>query len=517
MSRWDHGYVTDVVYTTNFYRETTPAWLAPAALLLGHRPPETGRPFRYADLGCGNGFTALTVAATSPQAEVWAFDFNPAHIEAVRMFAASAGLANLHAVEASFAELAAMAPAALPAFDFIVSHGVLSWISPENRRLMLDTIRQRLRPGGLAYLSYNVAVGWAGMAPLRALMRMLLEHSDRRTDQAVPHILDTIDRLKAAGALFFQANPGLESRLKDMRQHDARYIAHEYLNQDWHPAMFAEIAAAMAECKCSYVGSATLTENIDAASMPAGMVPILAETEDMVARETLRDFASAQAFRRDIYRRGINTVSAGEHQAMIDAVAIAPTGAATPDPVTFGTPIGTVTGRPEIYRPILDRLQQGPLSVRALRDIPPLSERPVVEALQAVSLLVAGGYAHPVLPGGDTDAARRSARGMNLAIARNNRTGGDLPRLVMPLLGSAIQVDVVETLLVGELLEGRPAEAEALAGELPRLLARSGRTVQREGKAVTDPVEAGRIAAELVRQFLDQRVPVLRGLGVLDA
>ena len=146
MAGWDDGYVTDVAYTTNFYREITPAWLATTCLLLGQRPPDLTRPFRYADLGCGHGFTALVVAATCPQAEVWAFDFNPAHIEWANRLAAAAGLTNVRFVEASFAELAALPEAALPAFDFMVSHGVLSWISPENRRLMLDVIRQRLRP-----------------------------------------------------------------------------------------------------------------------------------------------------------------------------------------------------------------------------------------------------------------------------------------------------------------------------------------------------------------------------------
>ena len=81
MAGWDDGYVTDVVYTSSFYRETTPAWLAMSSLLLGHRPPDLTKSFAYADLGCGNGVSALTVAATSPQAEVHAFDFNPAHIE----------------------------------------------------------------------------------------------------------------------------------------------------------------------------------------------------------------------------------------------------------------------------------------------------------------------------------------------------------------------------------------------------------------------------------------------------
>jgi len=70
MSDWNSGYVTDTVYTNQFYRETTPSWLATAALLLGHRPPDLSRPFRYLDLGCAHGFSAITVAATCPQAEV---------------------------------------------------------------------------------------------------------------------------------------------------------------------------------------------------------------------------------------------------------------------------------------------------------------------------------------------------------------------------------------------------------------------------------------------------------------
>ena len=135
MASWDDGYVTDVGYTDHFHRETTPAWLAMAALLLGYRPPDLAKPFRYADLGCGNGLTALIVAATTPQAEVWAFDFNPAHIEAGRTMAAAAGLTNIRFEEASFAQIAAMPDDALPPFDFVVAHGVLTWLSPENTKL----------------------------------------------------------------------------------------------------------------------------------------------------------------------------------------------------------------------------------------------------------------------------------------------------------------------------------------------------------------------------------------------
>ena len=218
MPGWDDGYVTDVTYTTNFYREITPIWLATTCLLLGQRSPDLTRPFRYADLGCGHGFTALVVAAAHPQAEVWGFDFNPAHVEWASRLAEAAGLANAHFVETSFADLAARPEATLPPFDFMVAHGVLSWISAENRRLMLDVIRQRLRPGGLAYVSYNVTTGWAAMLPLRRLMWMLADANPARTDLAAAGTLDFIDRMRQAGALFFQGNPRVDSRLEDIRK-----------------------------------------------------------------------------------------------------------------------------------------------------------------------------------------------------------------------------------------------------------------------------------------------------------
>jgi SAM-dependent methyltransferase len=515
MAGWDDGYVTDVTYTTNYYREITPSWLATTCLLLGQRPPDLTRPFRYADLGCGHGFTALVVAATYPNAEVWAFDFNPAHIEWATRLAAQAELPNVRFVEASFADLAARPEAALPSFDFMVSHGVLSWISPENRRLMLDVVRQRLRPGGVTYVSYNVTTGWASMVPLRRLMCMLEEASPARTDVAATAILDFVERIRAAGALFFQANPTIETRLDDIRKQDARYIAHEYLNRDWHPLMFAEVAEAMAQTKCGFVGSATLSENVDALAAPASMLPLLTETTDRLLHETVRDFASAQAFRRDLYRRGLAPIPPTEHQEMLDALTIAPLGQTVPDPITFATPIGTVTGRTEIYRPLFDMLMQGPVSVRQAREAAPYAGRPLMDLLQAITLMIGGGYAHPVLPGGTTPPAQQAAARLNRAIAAANGHGAELFRLVAPLIGSALQVDLLETLIVGDLLEGRPADTDSLTASVMAGLDRSGRVMQREGKPVTDPAEKQTMAADVVQRFLDRRAPILRMLGVL--
>lgn len=292
MAQWGDGYITDLTYTSGFFRETTPGWLAMVALLRGYRTPDLTRPFRYVDLGCGNGFTAIVVAATLPQAEVWGFDFNPAHIEAASRLAAAADLPNVQFREASFAELAAQPDSALPGFDFVVCHGVLTHVSANNRGLLFGLIGRWLKPGGLAYLGYNVAVGWAAMAPVRALMRMLAAAPSGRAGE-LHGLPDPIVRLRAAGARFFRDNPALEARLDAMQRQDPRYLAHEYLGADWHPLMFADVADAMAGVKCGFIGSATLVENRDAMSVPPGCLALLEACADVRQQETLRDFARA--------------------------------------------------------------------------------------------------------------------------------------------------------------------------------------------------------------------------------
>jgi SAM-dependent methyltransferase len=516
MARWNEGYIADVAYTSQFYREMTPAWLGMAAVLLGHRPPDLTRPFRWAELGCGNGFTASVVAATCPRAEVWAFDFNPAHVETARLLATRAGLGNVTYREASFAELADATDASLPEFDFIVAHGVYSWIAPEHRRQVVSFVRQRLRPGGLFYNSYNDAVGWASMGPLRELMRLVTSAGRTRSDLAVTRIVALIDRLTEGQASFFTANPAIESRLRMLRTLDPRYLAHEYLNEHWHPQMVADVMAEMEEAKCDFIGSATLTDNIDATSIPPGMRSLMSETQDVALRETLRDFAGSQSFRRDIYRRGVTGLSTGEHLDMLDALTLA--GVAKPvrgeDGIEFSCLLGTVTGDRKLYGSLIDALATGPLTLRDARAMPGWAGKPLTELLQAFALLASGGFAHPVMPGGATGEGIAACRAFNRAIAGLNADGTSIANLASPVIGSAIPASLAETLIVGEALAGRDARPERLADALVAILARTGRKMQKDGAPVTDPGEVHRLASETVRAALDSRAELHRSLAI---
>ena len=517
MARWDHGYVTDVAYTTNAYQETMPSWLAACSVLLGYRPPDLAKPFRYADLGCGNGLSALIVAATNPHAEVWGFDFNPTHIENARAMAAQARLTNVFFEDVSFEALADRGlVSAGEAFDIIVSHGVLSWISLENRRHLTAIIGRRLRAGGLTYLSYNVATGWSGVEPMRLLMRQLAEADQRRTDQAAAGIFQVLDQLKAGGAGIFRAYPGLEARLEQMKAQDARYLAHEFLNRDWHPLMFAEVAEAMVETRTRYIGSATTIENIDAVAVPEGILPILANTADAAMKETIRDLASAKNFRRDLWRKGGEPLPVREHLALLDAMMLVWTGKTVDAEVTFPGPIGLVTGQPDFYRPLLDAIHDAPVTIAQLRALPALRDRQPGEFIQAALLLMGGGFANPTWAHYGQPQARDSSARLNAAIVDRLRVGIDLHRLAAPMVGSSLQIEVIEGLVIGRLLDGTAREPEALIDGVLNDVTQSGRSLLRNGRPISDPAETRVLVGETVRGVLARRLQLLRGMGVLD-
>jgi SAM-dependent methyltransferase len=524
MARWDHGYVTDVAYTTNAYQETMPSWLAACSVLLGYRPPDLTAPFRYADLGCGNGLSALIVAATNPQAEVWGFDFNPTHVENARVMAGWAKLTNVHFEDISFETLAQGDPDVPDNFDIIVSHGVLSWISLENRRHLTSIFGRRLRPGGLGYLSYNVSAGWSGVEPIRLLMRQLAEADQRRTDQSTGDIFQVMDQLRTGGAAFFRAHPGLEARLEQMKAQDPRYLAHEFLNRDWHPVMFSDVAEAMQDARTNYIGSATTMENIDAVAVPEGVLPVLAKTTDAAVRETIRDIASAKNFRRDLWRKGGETLPVQEHLAMLDAVTLAWTGRTAETDVTFTGPIGTVTGQPDFYFPLLEAIRDAPKTIAQLRALPSVRDRQPGEFVQAALLLMGGGFAHPMLPGagaaqrgsGGREKTRDGAARLNVAIINRLRMGVDLHRLAAPHIGSSVGIEVMEGLVIGQLLDGASRDPDALIDGVLNDVARSGRSLLRDGKPLANPADNRVLVGETVRSVLARRLPVLRSLGVID-
>lgn len=188
MNDWTSGYVAEIGYTYDFFHAMTPTRMGLAALSKGVQHPFGRETFSYCELGCGQGFTANVIAAANPHIDVHAMDFNPAHIAEARALAEQGGVQNVHFYERSFADFAG-SPGLPSEFDVIALHGILSWVSRDNQKLVYDFIAKHLKPGGVVYASFNTQPGWAAAMPMR---RILTDHAERGTGPLEKRIDDAI-------------------------------------------------------------------------------------------------------------------------------------------------------------------------------------------------------------------------------------------------------------------------------------------------------------------------------------
>ena len=135
------GYVTDTVYTWGFYGDMSPFNLNYIAMMHGFAPVDLDRQFSYLELGCGNGVSANIFAACHPAGQFHAVDLNPEHIDNARAMADGGMLSNIHVHNTPFGELDL---GALPMFDFIVLHGIYSWVAPKVRSEIIRIIKNKL-------------------------------------------------------------------------------------------------------------------------------------------------------------------------------------------------------------------------------------------------------------------------------------------------------------------------------------------------------------------------------------
>lgn len=238
MSDWTAGYVADIGYTFGYYTELNPLRVKLAFLNQGLVFPEVGT---ACELGFGQGLSANFHAAAS--VTHWhGTDFNPSQAGFAQELAAASG-ANAKLYDEAFAEFANRGD--LPDFDYIGLHGIWSWISDENRHVIVDFIRKKLKVGGVLYISYNTHPGWAAFAPMRHLMT---EHAEvlgaegRGIVSRIDGALVFAEKLMETNPAFSRANPLVGERLKKMKENNRHYLAHEYFNRDWHPMHFATMA-----------------------------------------------------------------------------------------------------------------------------------------------------------------------------------------------------------------------------------------------------------------------------------
>jgi ubiquinone/menaquinone biosynthesis C-methylase UbiE len=514
MTDWTQGYVSDLEYLPGFYVEQTPAHLDIACMLRAVEPPvRPGEPYTYCELGCGTGETAMAIAAANPEAEVWGFDFNPAHVARAIDLAAKGGLDNMHFVEASFEELSESDGFDLPQFDYVTLHGVWSWVSAENRHYITAFIRRHLKPGGVAYVTYNAQPGWAGVVPLQKFLSLMAALNPDRSDRKIAAAMNWATVFAEAGCSVFPQE--MMARIdKEKQAGNLAYLSHDYLNEHWSPCFHADVAGALSAAKLGYVGTANLFENFPDLAFTPRQREIIGSLPPQMA-ETARDFFTGAAFRRDIFCRGARAIPDNRLDRRIEEIRLAL--AVPPHAVTrkITIPLGEATMNEGFYGPALDALAEKPLTIGALRALEGTAAS-TAQPREILGMLVGSRQAVPLIRDAD-EAASGRVRAHNLALLDACAQGSRVTAaLAAAGTGSAMTVRLFDMLAYEAIAGGNaPTEVEALSEAMWTILDDRGDRLRHEGTQIEDPAENRRILREQADGIIDHALPIWRRLGVL--
>ncbi|HYC44154.1 MAG TPA: class I SAM-dependent methyltransferase [Burkholderiales bacterium] len=505
---WAEGYVVDIGYTHGYYRELAPSALRFVALLAGLEVARGEEPFTCYELGCGNGYSLTVHGAANPLGEFIGVDFNPTHIHNARQLAADGGVANVRFLEKSFGELLELD---LPDADIIELHGVWSWVGEEHRRQIVELIRRRLKPAGIAYVSYNCLPGLASVSPLQ---RLLVEHTELGAGERVERVrraLDFASRLDGAGAEFFRANPVAKVRLAGVADYDPRYIAHEYFNANWSLFYHADVARTLGSAKLGYAGSADYVQNFSQFVLKPEIAEIVAEVGDRAFAETLKDYASNQVFRKDVFTRGAPAADAAAREAILGSTRFALARPRSLCRLQGRTPVGEVTLQPESYAPVLDALARAPMTFDELAQAPETAGLGRTRLRQGVFGMAALGNVWPALPAAG-DAARRAAvRRLNEVLLRQKRPGAATTVLASPVVGAGVALGAVDRICFAT-----PQDEPGAIERAKRAVAAGGQKLVKDGQAVEPGRATDAAVEEQARFFFRELLPFYRQLGVID-
>lgn len=281
----------EVRYVGHAIEPTHPSRLAAGARLRGRPAPDPSTS-RVLEVGCGEGTNLVSIASSLPGADLVGIDLDPGSIERATATAAALGLGNVRFACADLLD----PPAELgTSFDFVVAHGVYSWVPEPVRDGLLALIAERLTADGVAFVSYNAMPG----SHVRLAVRELLLTTS-------PPALPPHERIERARAMLDDVVAGgvtggfaheLRAHAANLLSRGDHLVLHDELAPVNHGVWFDELHAHVARHGLAFLGDAHLASSQVPGNDPALHAVFDRLDGDLVARERQLDVARGRMYR----------------------------------------------------------------------------------------------------------------------------------------------------------------------------------------------------------------------------
>jgi methyltransferase-like protein/SAM-dependent methyltransferase len=291
-----------VPYPSLSYTQSHPDRLATLATLLGMHPPPVER-CRVLELGCASGGNLIPMAYGLPESEFVGIDYAARQVAEGQAAVAALGLENIALKHLDIMEV----DAGLGQFDYIIAHGIYSWVTDGVRDKILAVCRENLAPNGVAYVSYNTYPGWHMLNIARDMMlyhtREVAEPQERvaQARALLDFLADSVPVENSAYGSFLKMYAQfLKGEVESARPRDDSFLLHDELEEVNEPVYFYQFVEQAARHGLQYLAETELRTMVDSNFPPQVSATLCRMAQSAVELEQYMDFVRNRTFRQTL-------------------------------------------------------------------------------------------------------------------------------------------------------------------------------------------------------------------------
>jgi methyltransferase-like protein/cyclopropane fatty-acyl-phospholipid synthase-like methyltransferase len=289
------SYIYDIVeYDSHPYCQTYPENLYTIARLFNLNPTNFEEA-RVLELGCGGGWNIIPMAYSLPETEFTGIDLSKNQIEKAQKYVNDIGLENISFEHKSILDI----DNTIGHFDYIICHGVYSWVPKNVQEKIFAILRDNLTDNGIGHISYNTLPGWNIVKSFRDMMLYhiaLFDSHEEKAEQARSLLNFVTETLKEDTSSYSEL---LRNEVEMLSSRSDSYLIHDHLGEVNDPVYFYQFIETAHKFDLCYLADIPVS-SMFIENLPESVSPVLSQIDDIVRANQYMDFIRNQRFRNTL-------------------------------------------------------------------------------------------------------------------------------------------------------------------------------------------------------------------------